>query len=322
MNQENPRGYVGIPAQWRAWGGSLLFHLVVLLLLFAYFQLQPARHSAPGERSAIGVVVFKQATEAGMTYVDSQGNEFGEASKAPSLENLLSHHFSDADLSQVLPRPAIGPSSPTGPTPRIAGAGSHGSLSGVGVSGNNLGGKVKVDLFDTEGVGSKFVYVFDRSGSMNERGGRPLRAAKEQLIQSLEPLTDLQQFNIIFYNEDFIVWRQRELPRATEQNKENAGKFVRGIVAMGGTKHYEPLLAAIRLNPDVIFFLTDGEEKDDLNPGQLADLRRLNRNGIQINAIQFGVGAERADRNFLRTLATSNGGQYRYINVIDLQEKR
>ena len=320
MHQEQTGEYAGVPAKWRAWSGSLTFHLIVLLLLVYWFQFQPARRSAPGERNAVGVVVFKQATDAGATYTDSQGNEFSEAGEVPSLEDLLSHHFSEADLSQVLPSPAIGPSSPTGQTARIAGAGSHGGLSGVGGFGNSLGGKVKVDLFGTEGTGSKFVFVFDRSGSMNEFSGRPLRAAKTHLIQSLEPLTDLHQFNIIFYNEDPIVWSPGKLPWANERNKENAATFVRGVLAMGGTRHYEPLRAAIRLNPDVIFFLTDGEDKDALNDGQLADIRRLNRNGVQINAIQFGIGAESRGRNFLRTLAAQNEGQFQYINVAELRE--
>ena len=323
MNRENdgvPKK-AGVPAKWGAWGGSLLFHLCVLLLLIFFFQFRTTGRAAPGQDDAVAGIVLKKTTDTGTSYVDSTGHEFSDASpdSAPSMEELLSAEFSDAILSESLPNSAIGPSGPTGPTLRVVQGGSA-QLSGVGGGfGTGLGGKVKVDLFGTEGTGSKFVYVFDRSGSMNDYGGRPFRAAKEQLLRSLEPLTDFQQFNIIFYNENFTVWKPG-LPFATEPNKEGAATFVRGRVATGGTKHYEPLIAAIRLNPDVIFFLTDGEEKDALNPGQIADIRRINRNGIQINAIQFGVGSERTDRNFLRTLAAQNQGQYQYINVAELRE--
>ena len=89
---------------------------------------------------------------------------------------------------------------------------------------------------------------------------------------------------------------------------------------MGGTEHSKPLRDALQLRPDVIFFLTDGEEKDALNDGQLGEIRRLNRGGIQINTIQFGVGAEPRGRNFLRTLAAQNEGQFQYINVAELRE--
>jgi len=304
-----------------AWGGSLLFHLFVLLLLIFFFQFQPVRRTAPGERNAIGTVVFKQATDAGTSYVDSQGNVSGEAAPttAPSLDDLLSQDFSEANLSASLPNPTIGPSRSTGTTPNVAQSGG-GNLSGAGGFGRNLGGKVKVSLFGTEGTGSKFVFVIDYSASMTEKGGRPFRAAKEHLLASLEPLTDFQQFNIIFFNDKHVIWREgRQLPWANDQNKENARIFVQGRIAHGGTKIYDPLLAAIRLNPDVIFFLSDGEETDAPTGGEFADIRRNNR-GIQINAIQFGIGAARTDRSFLRTLATQNGGEYRYINVIDLPE--
>ena len=312
----------GVPAKWGPWGGSLLFHLCVLLLLIFCFQFRPGGRAAPGQADTVAGIVLKKATDSGTSYTDSTGHEFNETSPdaVPSMEELLSESFSDANLSESLPNPAIGPSGPTGPTMKVVrGGNSQRNGTGGGI-GNGLGGKVKVDFFGTEGTGSKFVYVFDRSASMNDYGGRPLRAAKEQLLRSLEPLTDFQQFNIIFYNEDFTVWRPRELPFATEPNKESAATFVRGKIATGGTKHYAPLIAAIKLNPDVIFFLTDGEEKDALNPGQLADIRRINRNGIQINAIQFGVGTERTDRSFLRSLAAQNQGQHRYINVAELRE--
>ena len=44
----------------------------------------------------------------------------------------------------------------------------------------------------------KFVYVFDRSSSME---GAPLATAKQQLIQSLESLSSVHQFHIIFFNQ-------------------------------------------------------------------------------------------------------------------------
>ena len=298
-----------------AWGGSLLFHLFVLLLLIYWLQFQPTRR-APGERNAIGGIVLAKTTDTGKSYVDSDGNEFDEASPAetPSLENLLTQEFSETVLSDSLP--VIGPS--TGPALTVV-KGSGNQLSGRGVSGIGLGGKINVTFFDTEGNGSKFVFVFDRSASMSEYGGRPLRAAKAQLLQSLEQLTELQQFNIIAFNDEFSVWRLRELPRATDQNKGNAEKFVHRVTPLGGTDYSGPLTAALRLRPDVIFFLTDGEEKD-AKPGLLEDIRRQNP-GIQINTIQFGIGIEPKGPNFLRTLASQNQGQYQYINVAELRDK-
>src|SRR5438132_9686839 len=55
-------------------------------------------------------------------------------------------------------------------------------------------------LFGLEARGSKFVYVFDRSGSMGENRNLPLRRAKEELLASLNDLNERQQFYIVFYN--------------------------------------------------------------------------------------------------------------------------
>ena len=59
------------------------------------------------------------------------------------------------------------------------------------------GGKARTSLFGVVGEGYKFVYVLDRSGSMD---GKPLRAVKEELIRSLSTLGSVHQFQIIFYN--------------------------------------------------------------------------------------------------------------------------
>jgi hypothetical protein len=41
----------------------------------------------------------------------------------------------------------------------------------------------------------------DRSASMGDPGGKPIRVAKDELLRSLDSLGDVQQFQIIFYNQ-------------------------------------------------------------------------------------------------------------------------
>src|SRR6185436_10328598 len=83
-----------------------------------------------------------------------------------------------------------------------------GQLTGSGKPGRGTGngGQTSTGVFGVVGTGSKFVYVFDRSASMGDLGGRPLKAAKVQLIQSLEQLSDMHQFQIVFYNEQPSVF--------------------------------------------------------------------------------------------------------------------
>ena len=103
------------------------------------------------------------------------------------------------DLAGVLPA-----SSPVLGQRRIGrGRSRHGRGSGTAArAGTGLRGGVPASgVFGVQGEGQKFVYVFDRSGSMDGHGGAPLAAAKSELIASLDDLGDTHQFQIIFYNE-------------------------------------------------------------------------------------------------------------------------
>src|SRR5580700_453605 len=60
----------------------------------------------------------------------------------------------------------------------------------------------KATLLGIEGKGSKFVYVFDRSGSMGVPANKPINRAKSELLRSIDALTEVQQFYIIFYNHE------------------------------------------------------------------------------------------------------------------------
>ena len=59
---------------------------------------------------------------------------------------------------------------------------------------------VETELFGLRARGSRFLYVLDRSASMSELGGKPLRTLKAELEKSLLPLTEQEEFQIIFYN--------------------------------------------------------------------------------------------------------------------------
>jgi hypothetical protein len=185
-------------------------------------------------------------------------------------------------------------------------------------------GKATTGVFGVKGEGTKFVYVFDRSGSMDGYGGAPLAAAKSQLIASLKDLGPTHQFQIIFYNERPQVFSPTGTPGrlvfGTDQNKELARKFVSGIIGDGSTSHETALIAALRMAPDVIFFLTDADEPQ-LNAAQLQRVARANA-GTSINAIEFGYGVQADKNNFLVRLAAQNHGGHVYVDVSRLPPAR
>ena len=241
------------------------------------------------------------------------------------LESLLS-----SSSQTTSSKPAAGNNEVPDATEMIRGGSAgrgNGSGAGVGDGAGPVGlgealakGAAHTGVFGVSGVGYKFVYVFDRSGSMDGHGGAPLAAAKSELVHSLHELDKTHQFQVIFYNKHPRVFtlsgNDARLAFGTEQNKRLAERFIGGITADGATQHEEALVLALRLDPDVIFFLTDADEPT-LSAKQLARIAQLN-NGTTINAIEFGYGPQADSDNFLVKLARQNGGQHGYVDVSQL----
>jgi hypothetical protein len=167
--------------------------------------------------------------------------------------------------------------------------------------------------------------VFDRSDSMNEDGGRPLREAKRELIQSLTSLTDRQRFSLIFYNDRPTPFAPTGAPYAMlpcdEAMLTTAKRYVASIRAYGGTEHVDAIRLALRLSPDVIFFLTDAS----VPPVSSSDLQSIQASaqttGTTIHTIEFGTTPAAAANSFMKELAAMNGGRYRYINARNINAR-
>lgn len=185
-----------------------------------------------------------------------------------------------------------------------------------------IGGQVTTEVFGVKGTGSQFVYVFDRSASMEGYEGRPLRAAKRALLESLDSLKENHQFQIIFYNDQTKIFRpdgtSDRLAFATELMKQKGAGFVQSIRGDRGTNHMQAIKKALSFGPDVIFLLTDAEGGFDQR--DLARISQWNRSGTVINAIEFGVGGKPTLTNSLRILSRENGGQYTYKNVLSFRD--
>jgi hypothetical protein len=177
--------------------------------------------------------------------------------------------------------------------------------------------QTQVSVFGVTGTGTKFVYLFDRSASME---GAPLTAAKRQLVQSLESLESVHQFQIIFFNSlphPIDITGVGRMAFATDQNKQLARNTIGNVTADLGTDRRLALKKAISFGPDVIFFLTDAD--DEMPPSELAEIERANgRVGAAICVIEFGRHTAPTRENFLMRLARQSGGQYGYVNTMML----
>ncbi|MCC7420997.1 MAG: VWA domain-containing protein [Planctomycetaceae bacterium] len=168
-------------------------------------------------------------------------------------------------------------------------------------------GKGRVGFFGTEGNGTKFVFIVDCSRSMkDERFGR----ARNELSKTLEFLTEDQEFSIIFFSNHAIpMYAPKEaagLVKADESTRKKARKWMMSRGAFGETYPDEAFQMALRMKPDVIYFLTDGE----FNPSARDVCRRENTDNVTIHTIAF---CTRKGESLLRDIAADNGGRYRFV---------
>jgi len=309
-----------------SWLLSALFHVLAMLALAWLIQGSPRGIAEEPARGA-GIVLkhFSSDTE----YFDGE-QQGQQAEENPAEKQPL-------DLATALPNDRSAPLDTQSALPEklpVIGAGAleRGGISGAGELAAGArqpkaiqGGKARIGVYNVYGEGQKFVFVFDRSESM---AGAPLASAKAQLLSSLEGLEDTHQFQIIFFNHEVRIFDlsggQNRIPFAGKRAKGLAAKFVGGITASGGTKRYQALAAALRIRPDVIFFLTDvsdaGGNLDAMTAGELERVRRLNRGGTAIHAIHFGSGPLLDRNNFLMRLAAQNSGDYVYVDTSKLTQ--
>lgn len=311
-------------ADWRelrpAWPSWLISAVVHACLLLLAFWLGAATRGGMVEEPARRVGIWVAPRESAASSGAGSQSERLTAESAPPANSWSDQVAADhlLDVTELLPAPraVIGATS----------AGTRTAANGLEEGSARLGSfgadGVRTSVFGLQAQGNTFAYVFDRSGSMGGTGKTLLEAAKAELLASLADLHDLQQFQIIFYNEEPTLMRLANQPGqlvlATDENKKLAKAFLARITAGGGTSHENALAAAVKLRPNVIFFLTDADQPG-MNAEQLARIRRLNDGRATIHAIEFGQGPKvGGDHNFIVQLAQQNGGEYRYVDVTQL----
>lgn len=307
-----------------AWLLSLVVHACTVLVLT--MTVRTVSQGIGDEAPRPGTIVLADRSADQTDYLDgSQGGAASQQAESddqavnPVADSLPSTDMEFADLESLLPSTSESLDG-GGAASGLPAAG--GLTEGSAAARVGRGPEGTTSVFGAEAKGQKFVYVFDRSGSMNGYGGRPLAAAKLELINSLRDLNETQQFSVIFYNEHPHILSSGDgrpkLVFADKQGVELAERDIRGIIAFGGTQHLDPLLLALDMQPDVIFFLTDADYPQ-LFPSELEQIRRRNRSAT-IHAIEFGAGPFHGQTNFLTRLASQNDGKHVYVDVTKLRK--
>lgn len=298
-----------------SWAASLLLHALLLTTVAWAFSSRAPRGAAADNTREVGIVLRQQSRDALMLDAELTTPLDAQPTEAPDPLDLS--HAAPAAPAESPFADLVDELTAEGPAPSEA-IGAEGVADGPGGRPTLPIGQTRTEVFGVEGVGSRFVYAFDRSISMR---GAPLAAAKRELAASLAPLEPTHQFHILFFNHriaPFDLGRRGD-HFATEEIKRLAADFIRGVTADGSTDREGVLSRALRLGPDVVFFLTDSDSP--MTETELAKVARLNdRVGATICTIEFGVGPSRGERNFLVRLAETTGGQYGYVDTDMLTE--
>lgn len=176
-------------------------------------------------------------------------------------------------------------------------------------SGPVAAGGATTVFFQTPARGRAIVYVVDRSISMGLNDA--LRLVKRELLASIARLPSDTRFQVIFFNRaaETIAGRPGLLDASAASLQQLTGQLDI-LRAEGGTDHVPALQKALALEPDVLYFLTDGNE---LRPEQVRSVTRLNHGRAVIHTIDFGVDFGASAHGPMQTLAHDNRGTWRNV---------
>ncbi|MCA9057943.1 MAG: hypothetical protein KDA85_05570 [Planctomycetaceae bacterium] len=331
---------------------SVVLHTLVLIL--ASFTIRGCQQGIPGDPGGevyreIGLFVVEGSDPRPEAEGQDQSNADGQQStdvqesvsnpeqqqpvadvipdEAPSLQSLIGESTASTEnnsstLDLTMPSVIGSGAAISGLPPRNSSANPTAAATSAG--GDSAAGAVhpgpgRTSFMNIVDGGSSFVYLIDASSSMQI--GNRLELAKRQLKASLRLLQPNQQFHVIFYNEQPwpLLLRPNDdvlMTSATLTNVELACRKADSQMPFQGTHHLPALLAALQQKPNVLYFLTDGDQPQ-LYPQEM-QLVLGNARGTTIHVIEFAEeGLRNPAANWLQQLAQKTGGQYRRYTVSD-----
>ncbi len=285
------------------WGVSLAIHTAGALILGFFLVPATLGNNAISLETRIG---SEEEVRVELTdTIDTEQSSIGGAplDLAPVIQEIGTTEPIDSNLLEF--NPDIQSTSVSSSLDRAAGGSGKGTGLGVG-DGIGTG---KVEFFGTKGTGNSVVYVVDISGSMAANGR--YQTAIDEILRSLEKLTKLQRYYIIFYNHNevplFEGYGKTKLLVANPATKSRTRKWIEGGLGPGGGTNPIPALEhALRMRPDLIYLMTDGEIPLETREFLL----ERNKRKIVVHTIAF---QSLDGRLILKQIAEDNGGTFRFV---------
>jgi hypothetical protein len=284
-----------------AWVLSFAGHAIIVLFIWAS-SLRLSKRSG-GDEGLVVNTTLAESKEFGESLLDIQipiSQPIKQEASLPPIEPPQPTEIkSSTNQSSTTQAPTSNQSQTISSNPSLGST--NGSHSATPNSGKGS------PLHPTVLAGNSIVYVLDCSSSMGR--GNKLREAIATLESSLKQLTSEVHFQIVLYHsqaEKMTIGGSTDLVPASEENIRSVVESLSRLKAEGTSKHLEGIKTAFRLEPSVIFLLTDA---DDLSEDQLLTIGLLNRKKTVIYPVLFGNEARLIRSSAFQKLAEKNRGE-------------
>jgi hypothetical protein len=184
-----------------------------------------------------------------------------------------------------------------------------GDFSSYGLTAGTGAGPEFFGLGSSARGARRIVYVVDRSGSMLDT----FIHVQQELKRSINELRRSQKFHVIFFNTgEPLENPPKRLVSAIRAQKDRFFAFLNNVFPEGSTHPERAMRRALAVDPDLIYFLTDGE----FHPGLLGELDKWNADRrVRIYTIAF---FDRAGAELLERIAREHGGEFRFVSENDV----
>ena len=183
-------------------------------------------------------------------------------------------------------------------------------ISASAAAGDGNGGSGGVGFFKVKDDVKSVVFVVDCSTSMRKAHASQwktrFRRLQAELVHSISRMKDDQKFFIIFFNDEAIPMPARALQPAVPRVKRHYLRWMARQRPNGQTDPRTAMGIALRLQPDAIYFLTDGVFGFKIRQ----QLMKIRQSRVAIHTFAFG----NAKAEFsMKAIAAANGGKYVFV---------
>lgn len=323
-------------AQARFFTFSALLHLIIVIMAGSVVLIK--NNTEPPD--------FEAATETGIFSVEPDSAVAPQPpAPQPPVENFTpaTPNASAPPVSVIATTNAVG-TSMMNPASVPMGAGTSveslvkkaGDLGGGMTSGGpKASGGTGMKLFGVQARANSVVVVVDVSGSMigGEKSVKTYEVLEREVGKLIKELGEMNSFGLVVFSRDAEPYKPA-LTRATREEKERANNWLKRMSPEGarepraseekkafhkGTRADLGLQRAFEMQPDAIFFVSDGEPTG-ANPAQIlkqVDAAQANRpQRVVVHTIAYLADS---GQPFMRDLAQKNGGNFREVNPKDVR---